>query len=358
MKQIYLLSILLLITFTSCKKDDDNGGGGGTPEPTYKPTPYTYQRPVGFFTQQIPVNPDNPLTVEGVALGRRLFYDPILSGNNTQSCASCHSLKWGLTDNGLAFSKGIDGSIGTRNSMPLFNIVFSKTFLWDGGAANLESQIFNPITSPIEMNQDLAELVKELQAHAEYPALFKKAFGTDSITTQALARALAQFMKTILSGNTVFDYNNMTDAQFRGFEVFLSENKGDCFHCHINGPTFTDFDFKNNGLDAVPADKGRERITGDPNDRGKFKTPSLRNLVFTPPYMHDGRFNTLREVVDFYDTGIVWSATIDPNIAKHFDINKEPIPRMTEQDKNDLIEFLKALTDSTLLTNPAYSSPF
>lgn len=346
----------------ACQKDPEvQTQPDARPDTTseYKPTPYTLDLPLGFTSMPIPAN--NPLTVEGVALGKKLFFDKILSQNQTQSCASCHNQTFGFTDNGKQFSAGIFGQLGERNAMPLFNLAwveqFTKDnhrFFWDGGAATLEDQVLGPITNPIEMNETLKNVIAKLQAHPEYPGLFKKAFGTDSITTKLLMFAIAQFERTIVSGNTRFDYFRMfgdpsylTDQERRGYDLFIREDKADCFHCHNPSSVFSsDFKFHHNGHQS--ADKGLGRITGNPEDNGKFRTPSIRNLVFTAPYMHDGRFNTLEEVVNFYDTGAIRVAPADEFIAKHSNGLG-----LTTQEKQDLVAFLKTLTDSTLLTNPA-----
>jgi len=306
---------------------------------------------------------DNPLTLEGIALGRRLFYDKLLSGNNQQSCGSCHIQKYAFT-NGPSFnlSTGADGISRTlRNAPATFNLMWSKTFTWDGAQPNLEEQLIGPITSPVEMNQDLKILLEELRADANYPYLFKKAFGTDSITIALVQKAIAQFERTIVSGSSKFDLwlqrkVNLDSFEFAGFMLFDDQKKGDCNHCHSKGGTFTNFDFKHNGLDTLTVgsnpDVGRYGITHFGFDFMSFKTPTLRNIELTTPYMHDGRFQTLEEVLDFYDGGFHYNKNLDVNMALL------PKHRLTANEKKCLIRFLKTLTDVEFINNPVFSDPF
>ena len=327
-----------------------------TPEPPSNsgPTPYTLTIPAGFPSMIIPA--DNPMTLEGIALGRRLFYEPLLSGDNTLACGSCHNQQFGFTDNQSQFSDGIDFIEGTRNSMPIMNLGWERDFLWDGGASDLESQAVGPIENTIEMHETLQNALAELNAHPEYPALFKKAFGSDIINTTNLVKAIAQFERTVISGNSRFDKymkqeTSLTEQEIRGMNVFTDFQKGDCGHCHVLGSTFTDYEFKNNGLDLVSVDEGRGRITLIASDYGKFKTPSLRNIGLTGPYMHDGRFSSLEQVLNHYNTGILAHPNLDPLLA-------EAIPgRMTAQDIQDIIAFLHTLTDEEFLTNPDFKKP-
>lgn len=266
----------------------------------------------------IPTN--NPLSVEGVALGRKLFYDPILSGDGTQACADCHLAANSFTDP-RQFSVGIDGSVGTRNSMPLYNVAWNlnEKFFWDGRATSLENQAFGPVVNPIEMNNTWPNAVASLQANAQYPNLFQEAFGTSTIDSTLVAKAIAQFERTLVSANSRFDKfsigtGTLTPSEENGLAIFMDEERGDCFHCHgnPNSPLWTDNAFHNNGLDTVFTDIGLGEVTGDPNDNGKFKSPSLRNLAYSAPYMHDGRFETLDEVINHYSEGLMDSPTIDP----------------------------------------------
>ena len=344
---------LLFVAFMISSCDDD--GNTPAPEIPWDPTPYELVVPDGFPDMQIPE--DNTMTVEGVQLGRMLFYDPILSADNTQSCASCHGQGFSFTDNGRRFSLGIDGFEGTRNAMAILNAGWMTSFFWDGRDGSLEEQAFEPVTNPIEMHQLWPDAVDKLKNHSEYPNLFFDAFGTRDIDSTHVVKAIAQFERTMISSNSKWDRYlrgeyELTQAESKGFEIFFTE-KGDCFHCHST-ILYTDNLFHNNGLDSVFADKGRFDVTGDGNDVGKFKTPTLRNVEFTAPYMHDGRFETLEEVIDFYSEGLKFSPTIDPLMKN---VNQGGI-QLTDDEKQNLIAFIKTLTDTTFINNPEYSNPF
>jgi len=320
------------LLFVACDKCEDE---------TPAATSYTLVIPEGLPPMDIPSN--NPLTVEGVALGKRLFYDPILSGNNTQSCANCHLQEYGFTDPNQ-FSTGIDGIHGDRNAMPLINLGWQTKFFWDGGANGLD---------PIEMHETMANAVAKLNGHAEYPELFKAAFGISEVTSQNIMRAIAQFERTLISGNSKYDQYMrgevlFTTQELNGKTIFEDMDKGDCVHCHSTGSTFSDFEFRNTGLDSISIDEGRFRITLNESDKGKFKTPSLRNVELTGPYMHDGRFQSLLECVQHYNTGFHYSANLDPNL--YFAVKG----RMTQQEMEDVVAFLKTLTDMEFVNNPAF----
>ncbi len=348
----YVCLFLLLFGFGACSKDE--------PTVIHVPTPLALEIPKLFsdniIAPLIPVN--NPQTVGGVALGKKLFFDPILSANNAQSCSTCHSPQFAFSDN-KQFSEGIDGKSGTRNSMPLFNLAwnFDEKFFWDGRARGIEKQAFEPVTNPIEMHNTWANAVTSLQNSEDYPGLFQEAFGTNKIDSVLVAKAIAQFERTLISANSRFDRHllnkiELTTAERNGLNIFLDETKGDCFHCHGNpkNPLWTDNLFHNNGLDEMPEDEGLAKITGDPSDHGKFKTPSLRNLQYTAPYMHDGRFMTLEEVIDHYSEGLRSSPTIDPLMKK---VAQGGV-RITAQEKADLKAFLLSLSDSEFIQNPAF----
>lgn len=327
---------------------------------SYDPTPYVLKLPQGFGWKPFPIPANNPLTIAGVELGKKLFNEKLLSANNTQSCATCHKPEFAFSDFGNQFSIGITGEIGTRNAPALFNLPWADLYnqsghryFWDGGKGDLEQQAIGPIVNPIEMASDLKDVVRKLQAHPEYPGLFKRAFGSDSITSSKIAMALAQFERTLISSNSPFDKaerreRQRTQSEYRGMLLFNSEGGGDCFHCHgnLSSPYFTNFMFHNTGLDESIKDSGLYRITGNPADIGKFKTPSLRNLVFTAPYMHDGRFKTIEEVIEFYNSGAKFSPTLDPNISKHMN---EGGLNLTSQEKEDLLNFLISLSDSAFI---------
>jgi cytochrome c peroxidase len=350
MKQtaIFFLSIFLLTHCTSKEEE------------IYTPVPYTLEIPILFAEKLIaPIIPaNNPLTEEGVALGKKLFFDKILSGDHTQACASCHNPKKAFTDQ-LQFSAGIQGEFGTRNAMPLFNLAwnFDERFAWDGKEFGLENQALEPVSNPIEMHANWDTVIEKLQQNATYPTLFSQAFGTSKIDAILVTKAIAQFERTLISGTSRFDKYlggeiTLNQAEQNGFAVFMDEAKGDCFHCHgsNNNPLWTDNKFHNNGLDANFLDLGLGAITGNPNDNGKFKSPSIRNLAFTAPYMHDGRFATLDEVINHYSEGLKRSSTIDPLMKK---INEGGV-QLSNQDKTDLKAFLVSLSDTQFINNPNF----
>ena len=312
-------------------------------------TPYRFTFGRQFPPPRLPR--DNPLTEEGVALGRSLFHDPLLSLTKTQSCASCHQPDAGFVDSGRAFSLGAEGSPGTRNTMPLFNLAWKERFFWDGRAASLREQVLMPIQNPIEMHESLPRVVAKLEA-AGYSTRFKAAFGSPEINPDRVARALEQFVLTIISHDSKFDRAmrgnaKLTDLEKQGFLLFNTEydpRRGlygaDCFHCH-GGPLFSNNGFTDNGLDETYRDRGLALHTGRKQDEGRFAVPSLRNVELTSPYMHDGRFRTLEEAVAHYGGGVRPSPSLDPNLAKH-PVGGVPLP-LTQQQA--LVAFLKTLTD-------------
>ena len=329
-------------------------------EEIYTTVRYDLEIPTLFSDKLIaPIIPsNNPLTKEGIALGKKLFFETILSGDETQSCASCHNPKKAFTDN-KQFSEGIKGDLGTRNAMPLFNLAwnFNERFAWDGKEFGLENQALEPVTNPIEMHSSWKTVVEKLENNSDYPSLFEQAFGSSKIDATLVTKAIAQFERTLISGNSKFDQYlqgkaTLTIEEQNGFNVFMDEAKGDCFHCHgsNNNPLWTDNKFHNNGLDTNFTDLGFGNVTGDPADNGKFKSPSIRNLMFTAPYMHDGRFATLEEVINHYSEGLKKSSTIDPLMKE---VNQGGV-HLSTQDKADLKAFLVALTDYDFIRNPAF----
>jgi cytochrome c peroxidase len=291
---------------------------------------------------------DNPLTPARVALGRALFHDPALSRTNAISCASCHLSGHALSDP-RQFSIGVDGRLGDRNAMPLFNLAWKDSFFWDGRVKTLREQVLVPIEDHREMDETLENVQKKLAVRS---AEFHDAFGSEEVTIERMALALEAFLLTLTSHNSKFDRAQrgevkLTAEEQRGFELFMSEREprlgamgADCFHCH-GGALFSDHLFRNNGLEIDPKDTGRHRVTNISLDKGAFVTPSLRNIALTAPYMHDGRFKTLEEVLDHYSHGIHRTDTLDPNLAKHPDGGLA----LTEEEKRSVIAFLKTLTD-------------
>ena len=296
--------------------------------------------PAGF--EPVPIPTHNPLTAEKVELGERLFHDPRLSETGTVSCASCHFENVAFADP-RHVSPGVHGRLGIRNSPSLVNVAYLDLLFWDGGSLTLEGQALAPIEAEFEMNMNLGDLIGGLEADASYREAFDEAFGKGP-SVQTLTAALAAFQRTIRSGGSRFDRHEQgqTDAlspsEKRGLELF--RGKANCASCH-NGFLLTNQAFENNGIEPAGSDSGRARITGSPEDFLRFRVPSLRNVDITAPYMHDGRFNALEDVIDHYDRGGSGVRNQSPLIR--------PL-RLSEAEKADLLAFLKALTDDIILT--------
>lgn len=354
----YLLLIFLgIVIFISCKKDKVG----------YEPTPYELKIPSHFPQMIIPE--DNPMTVEGVELGRKLFYEEMLSGNNTMSCGTCHSPQAAFSDPNQ-FSTGIDGVEGNRNSMALINLGWQESFFWDGRAATLEDQILQPVVNPIEMHDTWPNAVSKLNASSEYRNMFFRAFGEEGIDSIKVAKAVAQFLRTMISGSSKYDvmykyenslplsseeqqiYQSVTAEEWAGYDLFKSLNGADCFHCH-NGPLMQVQKFSNNGLDATFTDLGRGAVTGDPNDNGKFKVPTLRNIEYSAPYMHDGRFSSLDAVIMHYSFMIEQSPTIDPLIEYAYQGGVQ----LDASQRSLIKKFLLTLSDPGFINNPDFQDP-
>jgi len=341
--------MLLFLLVWSCSKTEIE-----------QPVPYDLHEPEHFPRMVIPT--DNPLTEEGIALGRKLFYDPILSKDSTIACASCHLPKGGFTDN-LAVSPGVNGTPGKRSAMPLINPGYNHSgFFWDGRVETLEEQALIPVEDPVEMHEDWQNVTQKLQRDAEYPVLFQQAFGAETITKTLVAKALAQFERTLISADAKYDKvlrgeAVFTESEQRGFQIFMDDApgilpEGECGHCHIP-PLFTTNEYHNNGIEKVAGmddfpDKGRGAVTGYINDNGKFRVPTLRNITETAPYMHDGRFGTLEEVIEHYNSGGHHTENKSSNVLQL---------HLSEQDKQDLLAFLNTLTDTAFLANPAFAKP-
>ncbi len=298
---------------------------------------------------------DNPLTVEGVELGRRLFHERALSASGAVACASCHQAASAFADGGRALSAGHKGRIGQRNAMPLFNLAWYDAFFWDGRVKTLREQVLHPISDPREMALPLDKATAVLSQEASYRAGFKQAFGDEAVTNDRIARALEQHLLTLVAQDAKFDRAargeaTLTGEERRGLELFVTEydpkrglRGADCFHCH-SGNLFTNGQFASNGLDLLYKDQGRAGVTGAVADAGKFRVPSLRNVALTAPYMHDGRFASLEDVVAHYDHGVKATAALDPNLAKH------PATGLglSAADQRAIVAFLHTLTDHTL----------
>ena len=315
------------------------------------PTPFRFSMSATFPMPALPR--DNPLIEERVRLGRRLFHEAALSADRSISCASCHAPDSGFSDS-RRFSPGVQGRPGTRQSMALVNLAWKREFFWDGRAGSLRQQVLMPIQDPNEMAETLDSVVAKLSAQPEYPQLFAQAFGTPRIDAERIALALEQYVLTLTHHRSRFDLSlqgkaTLSEQERRGLELFVTENEprmgqrgADCFHCH-GGPLFTDHQFHDNGLDLAPADPGRARVTGRASDRGKFVTPTLRDIARTAPYMHDGRFRTLEEVVRHYSEGVQTSPNLDPNLAKH----PPGGLHLSPEDQAALVAFLKTLSEPT-----------
>lgn len=294
---------------------------------------------------------NNPLTEKKIQLGRKLFYDPILSRDSTISCASCHLQATGFTHIDHELSHGIDGKVGTRNSMTLQNLAWSNSFMWDGGINHIEMQALAPITSEVEMDEKIENIVLKLNKDDTYKKLFNEAFGSKEITGQLTLKSIAQFLVELKTFNSKYDKVLKGELKFsemesKGYEIF----KNKCSSCHKE-PLFTSNQFKNNGLeiDVTLNDYGRMKITQNPKDSLLFKVPTLRNIEFSFPYMHDGRFSSLIEVINHYNDGIKKSKTLSKEL-------KKPL-NLSDKERTELVSFLKTLTDKEFLFNKKFSYP-
>jgi cytochrome c peroxidase len=363
---IHFVIVTTLLVMSGCRHEPEEivgpvgprGNGGPTP------TPLTVVIPSNF--PQMPIPADNPFTVEGLELGRYLFYDERLSGNNTQSCASCHAPEVAFTDQHTRFSTGIDGIEGNRNAMALINLAWDTRYFWDGRSLTLEDQILQPVVNPIEMHDTWPNALAKIQADPAYPPKFQVAFGTSTVDSLLVAKAIAQFIRTMISGNSRFDRFQrgqalLTIEEQQGLELTRIEGGfgpggqggSDCFHCHTEaGSRFTDGQLHNNGLDSVFTDLGAGGVTGNPEDMGRFKTPTLHNIELTAPYMHDGRFETLEEVIEHYNSGGHPSTTVDPFMK--YTVGGL---QLTPEKKQQLRAFLGTLTDMDFVSNPAFQDP-
>lgn len=348
--QLLMLGILIFLISGFSKK-----------EPV---TPYPF--PKLFLFPKMPFNPDNTVSKEGAMLGRYLFYDTILSANYDMSCASCHKQEYAFSDSPNQFSNGNSNYITRRNTLPLFNLAWYPSYFWDGRAASIEEQIFHPVSDSTELNLDWKTAAKRIQNSDFYRPQFELVFGKTKIDSVLIAKAIAQFLRTLLSYQSKFDMaligkDTLTDQEHYGFGLLSDQTKGNCLHCHpTDGSVLgTTTRFSNNGIDMYwkPEffiDKGLGGITNKITDIGKFKIPSLRNVALTAPYMHDGRFQTLEEVIKFYSEGVNLSANIDPKMTNAHNGGM----CLSETDQQAIIAFLYTLTDSVFITNPEFSNPF
>lgn len=353
MKKIILFVIPVLIAAISCKKDT-------TPDnPTVNTTPYAFKQPANF--PQVIIPSDNPLTVEGVRLGRHLYYEKRLSINNTVSCATCHQQSSNFS---TPAPKGMGVNGETPNNVMIHsNLAWQDHFLWNGHAVSIEHVVLMTIPDHIEMNNTWDNALATISADPKYVKMFNDAFGPNAITKENAAKAVGQFVRTMVSADSKFDRwqrgeASFTQAELMGYQMFNSED-GDCFHCHGDLTTgnlfgaYGDMQFSNNGIDSILIpNAGLENTTGRPEDRGKFKIPSLRNVEYSFPYMHDGRFTTLQDVIEHYNHGGFITPTIDPNMKKA-GIGRN----WTQTQKEALLAFLKTLTDNSFITDTSFAEP-
>ncbi|MGK7394245.1 MAG: cytochrome-c peroxidase [Candidatus Cyclobacteriaceae bacterium M3_2C_046] len=339
----FLLFGLMNVWLSSCESDQMKTVDIEQESPS-EPTFFLPETPAKFPPLNVPE--DNPISKEGVALGRMLFYDPMLHHEESMSCATCHQQEYAFSS---ADHQVHDLELGI---MPHLNLGWDKIFLWHGEVEGTLEDIML-----FEVKEFFQADLSKFNDHPQYPQLFKNAFGAEQIGYEELAKALAQFERTLISGNSKFDQYlrnevQLSESEYRGFNLFYSED-GDCFHCH-GTVLFKDNLYHNNGLNQTfeGTDQGHFMVTGDSMDLGRFKTPTLRNIELTAPYMHDNRFSTLKEVVDFYSDNVHFTPFTDPLMNHEGGIN------LTEDEKIDLINFLKTLTDTSFINNPALSDPF
>ncbi|MCB0546691.1 MAG: c-type cytochrome [Phaeodactylibacter sp.] len=338
MKSIGYLLLLLLLVLSACRPEENS---------LIDETPYGLELPAGFPYPEIPE--DNALTAARVALGKRLFYDPILSEDSTVSCAACHKQALAFADD-VPVSPGVKGRLGFRNAPTLANVAYLERLNKDGGVAKLGLQPVVPIEDHNEMNLPLQEAVRRLNGHPDYPEAFLRAYG-EQASPFTLTRALASFMRTLISGDSRYDQyvngkdNALSEAELRGMALFFSE-RASCSSCH-QGFNFTDDSFRNNGLYDVYTDRGRQRITLKEEDVGKFRVPTLRNIALTAPYMHDGSLPSLEAVIEHYSRGGSSHPNKDTLISAR---------QFNEQEKADLAAFLNTLTDTAFIENRAFGN--
>ena len=343
MKKASILITAFVILLAACSKD---------PDMSIAPQVYHFSVPDGW-PQPAYTFANNPLSKGGFELGRKLFYDVRLSRDYSTACGTCHQSFAAFSNLDHIVSHGVDGQLGTRNSPGLFNLAWQPTLMWDGGVNNLEIQPLSPIQNHVEMDMTMDSIAARVGADSDYRSRIIALYGNDEVNAQRLFRALAQFMAMMISDNAKYDHymrhepgGDMTASELAGQQVFQNH----CATCH-QPPLFSDYSYRNNGLSyaGIADDSGRGRITGDVADMHKFKVPSLRNLKYSPPYMHDGRFRTLDEVLDHYDHGIAPSSTLDPLLQSGISL--------TNQQRQDLLAFLNTLNDDTYVHDTRFTQP-
>lgn len=324
----------------ACSKNKDEALTK-VPEATFS-VPANFPAPVYTFE-------NNKLTTAGFELGRKLFYEGRLSADKSISCGSCHQQFAGFANLDHKVSHGVNNCQGKRNSPPLFNLAWQKAFFWDGGVKNLEIVPLNAIGDVCEMGTDIPTIIAFLKSTTPYPDLFKQAFGSTEINSQLVLKSLAQFTAVLVSSNSKYDQvirkensASFTADEQAGYLLFKSK----CASCHTE-PLFSDFSYRNNGLDMVSTDEGRAHITGLQSDFGTFKVPTLRNIEYTGPYMHDGRFYSLDEVLEHYNSGVKQAQNLDPLLKNGI--------QLTITERTQIKAFLKTLTDHDFIKNTLYS---
>ncbi len=375
-KQVFIsvaivISLAILLQYSACRPDD---------EPVYSPTPYEIKVPK-FFPTRMNIPADNPMTVEGIELGRYLFYDGRLSGNTEpgkmMSCGTCHlqsrSFECGIDHPRFTggHPSGITGIETPHVMLPLINLVWNESgYFWSGIVSGnnpnatqrtIEDIVRMGVVAPHEMAGDTNKTRVLIQSIPGYAELFEKAFGSRTVTFRNISKAVAQFVRTLISSDSKFDKYmrgevQLSSQELNGYVLFMTEDGADCFHCHggSGNPLFTTNLFYNNGKDEVFNDpRDRFSVTGDSMDLGAYKATTLRNIELTGPYMHDGRFKTLEQVIDFYSQGIVWSPNVHPLMHHAYDGGIQ----LTPEEKKDLVAFIKTLRDESFLTNPAFAAP-
>jgi len=342
--KLCIFSLISLFLLVACSEDSVN---------TPKKETIEFYIPNNFPTPEYDLS-SNPISYDGFVLGRELFYDPILSADNTISCGTCHQQPSGFTQHGHDLSHGINDLLTLRNSQPIQNLAWQKEFAWDGGIFHLDLFPILPITAENEMGETMNNVVSKLNSSPKYKSLFRNAFEDSLITGNSLLKALSQFQLMCISSNSKYDkvMQGVPGVQFTSEEIagkLIFDNK--CASCH-SGVFFTDQTYRNNGLPiGNPDDLGRAMISLNQNDNYKFKVPSLRNIEVTRPYMHDGRFRNLKMVLDHYSSGVVDSPTLDPKLKNAGKLGIE----LTEVEKELIIAFLLTLTDEEFLRNPKLS---
>ncbi|WP_425657081.1 cytochrome-c peroxidase [Tenacibaculum ascidiaceicola] len=339
-----LMIVLLVCSFFSCKKEE-----------VYTNVELAFEKPSNFPEPHYNLS-SNPITEKGFELGKKLFYEGKLSSDGVVSCAFCHQQKFAFTHHGHQLSHGVEDREGTRNAPPVQNMAFQKQFSWDGAAFHLDVFPIIPITNPVEMDETVTNILEKLRQDAAYRKLFSQAFEDGQVNADNTFKAMSQFMLMMVSANSKYDKyvrvekgGAFSEQEKKGLELF----KAKCASCHTSD-LFTDDAFRNNGLPVNPEinDLGRMTVTLLEDDKYKFKVPSLRNIELTAPYMHDGRFGSLKSVLNFYATGVQETQNLDPILKKE---DGTTGISLNEQEKEDIIAFLKTLTDEEFITDKRFA---